>query len=60
MNPKTCRDCGTDLGPNSRGCPTCALNLEAEGMIDRFVFRLLISVLTIIAITIGIFLYLRR
>ena len=60
MSLKSCRDCGSTLEPNSRGCPTCALNLEAESMIDRFVLRLLVAVLTIIAIAAGIFLYVRR
>jgi hypothetical protein len=27
------------LEGNARGCPTCALNLEAENMIDRFIWR---------------------
>ena len=32
-----CRDCGTLIDPNSRGCPTCAMNLDAERMIDKIV-----------------------
>lgn len=60
MDLKVCRDCGSPLEPNSRGCTTCALNLEAESMIDRFVLRLLVSMLTIIAIAAGIFFYVRR
>lgn len=60
MNPKPCRDCGSPVEPNSRGCTTCALNLEAEGMIVRFVLRLLVSVITILAIAAGVFLYVRR
>ena len=39
MSAKTCRDCQLVLEPNARGCPRCALNLEAENMIDRFVWR---------------------
>jgi hypothetical protein len=27
------------LQPVDRGCPQCALNLEAENMIDRFIWR---------------------
>ena len=38
MNVIPCRDCGNMIDPNSRGCPTCAMNLDAERMIDRFVF----------------------
>lgn len=56
----TCRDCGAPVVPNSRGCTTCALNIEAESMIDRFVGRLLFSLLAIVAIAAVIFLYLRR
>jgi hypothetical protein len=39
MAAKPCRDCGYMLQPIDRGCPQCALNLEAENMIDRFVWR---------------------
>ena len=55
-----CRDCGSPLEPNTRGCQTCALNVEAENMIDRFVFRLLVSVVVLIILAAGIFVYLRR
>lgn len=34
-----CRDCGYMLQPADRGCPQCALNVEAENLIDRFVWR---------------------
>jgi len=60
MSPKVCRDCGSKLELNSRGCPTCALNFEAEGMIDRFVLRSFIFVCTIVTIAITVFFYLRR
>jgi hypothetical protein len=36
---KRCRDCGNVLERDARGCPSCALNLEAEDMIDRFIWR---------------------
>jgi hypothetical protein len=39
MNAKSCRDCGYVFQPTDRGCPQCALNLEAENMIDRFFWR---------------------
>jgi len=39
MTGKTCRDCGNVLEPEARGCPRCALNFEAETMIDRFIWR---------------------
>jgi hypothetical protein len=38
MTGKTCRDCGNSLEQTARGCPRCALNFEAENMIDRFVW----------------------
>ncbi len=34
-----CRDCGYMLQAGDRGCPQCALNVEAETMIDRFIWR---------------------
>lgn len=60
MNLEVCRDCGSRLESKSRGCTTCALNLEAETMIDRFVLRLLFSVLTMVAIAIGVYFYNHR
>ena len=55
MSAKTCRDCGNVLDQDARGCPRCAMNFEAENMIDRFVWRrvlpgLLIVVLAVIAL----------
>jgi len=39
MSTKTCRDCGNMLEQTARGCPRCALNMEAEKMIERFIWR---------------------
>lgn len=39
---KTCRDCGNVLHHNARGCPRCAMNFEAENMIDRLIWRRLV------------------
>ncbi len=39
MSAMPCRDCGYMLQPVDRGCPQCALNLDAEKMIDRFIWR---------------------
>jgi predicted amidophosphoribosyltransferase len=39
MSEKTCRDCGNVLAQTARGCPRCALNFEAENMIDKFIWR---------------------
>ena len=33
------------IDPNSRGCPTCAMNLDAERMIDKVVLGGLIFVM---------------
>jgi hypothetical protein len=53
MNPIPCRDCGYLLDPKSRGCPKCAMNLEAERMIDRFVWRKLVPALILLAIAVA-------
>ena len=45
-----CRDCGYMLQPVDRGCPQCALNLEAESMIDRFVWRRFVPGLIVLGI----------
>lgn len=37
ISSKACRDCGHMLPPNARGCPRCAMNVEAERMIGRAV-----------------------
>ncbi len=39
MSARPCRDCGYILQSTDRGCPQCALNVEAENMIDRFIWR---------------------
>jgi predicted nucleic acid-binding Zn ribbon protein len=52
MATMTCRDCGYLLPPDARGCPQCALNLEAERMIDRFVSRRLVPVLIVVGLAI--------
>ncbi|HJY28658.1 MAG TPA: hypothetical protein VJ306_11565 [Pyrinomonadaceae bacterium] len=47
---KPCRDCGYELTTNARGCPGCARNVEAEEMIDRFIWRRLVPLLIIMLI----------
>lgn len=37
MSEIACRDCGHVMDSNERGCPRCALNLEAEKVFDRVV-----------------------
>jgi hypothetical protein len=57
---KPCRDCGYQLEPNARGCPRCAMNVEAEAMIERFVWRrLLPCVVVIFLLGIAAFVWLR-
>jgi hypothetical protein len=53
MTTVSCRDCGYLLPQNARGCPQCALNLEAESMIDRFVRRRLVPGLIVVGLAIG-------
>jgi len=50
MNARACRDCGYLLEPKARGCPQCALNVEAESMIDRFIWWRFIPALIILMI----------
>jgi hypothetical protein len=57
MNAKTCRDCGNVLEQTARGCPRCALNFEAERMIDRFVGGLLVTGLLILASAVVVAVY---
>ncbi len=49
MNEKPCRDCGYLLDAEARGCPRCAMNVEAETMIERVVAGVLIAVSLIVA-----------
>lgn len=49
MTKKTCRDCGNVLAQNARGCPRCAMNMEAESMVDRFIWRRLVPCLILVA-----------
>ena len=51
MSGKTCRDCGNVLEQTARGCPRCALNFEAENMIDRFIARRLVPGAIVIVLT---------
>jgi hypothetical protein len=61
MSARPCRDCGGMLEPNVRGCPRCALNLEAEIMIERFVWRRLVPGILVVAVVgAGILYYVLR
>ena len=59
---KPCRDCGYLLEPNARGCPRCAMNVEAERIIERFIWRRLVPGVLLVAViaTIGMILWLRK
>ena len=45
---KPCRDCGHLLGPTERGCPRCAMNAEAERMIERYIWGRAVPIILII------------
>lgn len=48
MKLKPCRDCGALVPFDARGCPRCARNLEAERMITRCFWGLLVPALVLI------------
>lgn len=50
MSAMPCRDCGYLLRPGDRGCPKCALNLDAERMIERFIWRRFVPGLILLGI----------
>ena len=59
MSAKTCRDCGNVLEQEARGCPRCALNFEAENMIDRFIWRRLVPGLLLFVVIAVVVYFLR-
>lgn len=60
MSARTCRDCGNVLQQNARGCPRCALNLEAENMIDRFIWRRFLPGVIVVALALVALVYFLR
>lgn len=60
MSTKTCRDCGNLLEQNARGCPRCALNLEAENMLDRFIWLRVVPGVVLVALLLIALVYLVR
>jgi predicted amidophosphoribosyltransferase len=60
MSTKTCRDCGNELEQNARGCPRCAMNMEAENMIDRLIWRRFVPGVILMAFAIVALVYLLR
>ena len=61
MAARPCRDCGYLLKQDARGCPRCAMNVEAETMIERFIWRRLVPGMLAIALiaAVGIIWWLR-
>jgi len=57
MSTRTCRDCGNVLEQNARGCPRCAMNFQAEDMLDRLIWRRLLPGVIIVAAAIIAFIY---
>jgi len=60
MSTRTCRDCGNELEPKARGCPRCARNIEAENMIDRFIWRRFVPCVMVIALAVIALVYFLR
>lgn len=60
MSTKTCRDCGNVLAQDARGCPRCALNIDAENMVERFVWRRLLPSLVVVVLAVVAVVYLLR
>jgi hypothetical protein len=60
MSTKTCRDCGNLLKQNARGCPRCARNLEAEKMIERFIWFRVVPGVILVALLLIAWIYLVR
>ena len=60
MSAKPCRDCGYLLEAKMRGCPRCAMNVEAEKTVDRFIWQRAVPVILIIVLlAIAAFYFLR-
>ena len=60
MSTKTCRDCGTVLAQTARGCTRCAMNMEAENMVDRFIWRRFVPGLILVAFAVVALVYFLR
>lgn len=60
MNLIKCRDCGQMLSADARGCSRCAMNLEAERMLGRFLWRIVAPVVIILVIATLATVYIRR
>jgi RNA polymerase subunit RPABC4/transcription elongation factor Spt4 len=60
MRTKTCRDCGNVLEQQARGCPRCAMNIDAENMIDRFIWRGVVPGIILVALAVIALIYFLR
>ena len=60
MSEKTCRDCGNVLEYNARGCPRCAMNFEAENMIERLIWRRLVPGMIVLVVAVVALVYFLR
>jgi uncharacterized protein (UPF0212 family) len=59
LNIAPCRDCGLEIDLDSRGCPKCARNLDAERAVAKFVRLAVVLVATAVILAAAYFL-LRR
>jgi hypothetical protein len=41
------------LEPTARGCPRCARNIEAEDMIERFIWFRFMPAIIVVALVVG-------
>ena len=56
-----CRDCGAQLQDTARGCSRCAMNIDAEKMIDKFLLGRLVPAVAIAIVIVAVLsVYLRR
>lgn len=60
MSTRTCRDCGNVLPQTARGCTRCAMNMEAEDMIDRLIWRRLVPGVVVLTFAVVALVYFLR
>jgi len=60
MTTNTCRDCGNMIEHTARGCPQCARNIEAEEMIERFIWFRFVPAIIVAALVVGALIYFLR
>ncbi len=60
MSTRTCRDCGNVLEQTARGCPRCAMNIEAENMIERLIWRRFVPGVILVAFAVVALVYFLR